>query len=105
MGSAGDLVKIVRRDDDAPGWIWCAHAVSGLAGWVPEAFLGCGDQPAAVLRRDYSAMELSVFVGQTLQTFESVAGWTWSVSTAGDGGWVPTHKLEILNPEGAIGAA
>ena len=94
VGTAGDAVKVGRRDDDAPGWIWCEHLVSGLAGWVPEAFLERGNEQVAVLRRDYSAMELSVSVGQTLIIFETVAGWTWCVSTEGDAGWVPTHNLE-----------
>jgi hypothetical protein len=94
IGTAGDTVKIVPRDDDEPGWIWCEHLVSGLAGWVPQAFLERSSEQAAVLCRDYSAMELSVSVGQTLIIFETVAGWTWCVSTVGDAGWVPAHNLE-----------
>jgi len=94
IGAAGDAVKLGRHDDDAPGWVWCEHSVSGLAGWVPEAFLEHGNEQAAILRRDYSAMELSVVVGQSLEIFETVAGWTWCASTEGDAGWVPTHKLE-----------
>jgi hypothetical protein len=97
IGTAGDVVKIGRQDDDAPDWIWCEHSVSGLAGWVPEAFLDRGNEhSAAVLRRDYSAMELNVFVGQILEMFETVAGWTWCASTPADAGWVPTHKLVIV---------
>jgi hypothetical protein len=72
---------------------------------VPEAFLERRHEQTAVLRRNYSAMELTVIVGQIVTMIETVAGWTWCVSTGGDGGWVPTHKLEITNPEGAIGSA
>ena len=93
IGAAGDAVKVVRREDDEPGWIWCEHVISGLGGWVPEAFVERINEQAAVLRRDYSAIELSVSVGQTLKIIESVAGWTWCVSTEGDAGWVPTHNL------------
>jgi hypothetical protein len=39
MGKAGDAVIVGRRDEEAPGWIWCEHATSGLAGCVPEVFL------------------------------------------------------------------
>jgi uncharacterized protein YraI len=95
IGTAGDAVKVGRRDDDSPGWIWCEHSVSGLAGWVPEAWLECGNEQVPILRRDYSAMELSVSVGQTLKICESVAGWTWCISTEGVSGWVPTQKLQI----------
>jgi hypothetical protein len=94
-GAAGDAVKIGRQDDEAPGWVWCEHAGSGLEGWVPESFIERGEGQTGVLRRDYSAMELSVFAGQTVKTFETVAGWTWCAATSGDAGWVPTHKLEM----------
>ncbi len=98
IGAAGDVLKIGPRDEDAPSWIWCEHSVSGLTGWVPDAFLEHQDEQAAVLRRDYSAMELSVFIGQTLQTFETVAGWTWCESSQGEAGWVPTHILRPNPP-------
>ncbi|WP_048880628.1 SH3 domain-containing protein [Acidocella aminolytica] len=94
FGTVGDVVKIVRREDDEPGWMWCEHSASGLAGWVPEAFLEREDEhSAATLRRNYSAMELTVVVGQSLMMFETVAGWTWCASAEGDAGWVPNHKL------------
>jgi hypothetical protein len=94
-GIAGDGVKIRRRDDEEPGWIWCEHSANGLAGWVPEAFLERRTAETAVLRRGYSAMELSVQPGQIVTIIETMAGWIWCVSDSGEAGWVPAENIEL----------
>ena len=95
VAALGEQVVVVRRDADAPAWLWCEHVRSGRAGWTPEAFLEQSDDASVGrLRRDYSAMELTVAVGEVVRAFETVAGWTWCVNADGLGGWLPDWKLE-----------
>ncbi len=90
-GMPGDVVTHHKRDDDAPGWRWCKHRVTGRSGWVPEAYLEILG-PQAILTRNYDAMELTVSAGETLAVLERVAG--WSLCRLGDDtGWVPDEKL------------
>ena len=95
MAVAGDRVNIDRRDD-APGWHWCKHASSGLAGWTPEAFLDFeAGRSTAVLWRAYSAMELTVVEGQAVTVLDTVAGWSWCDAGNGAAGWVPSDRLTL----------
>lgn len=96
-GCRGDRVRLDRVDPDAPGWTWCEHAQTGRDGWTPDALLeadGCG---FALLRRDYSAAELTATVGETLHAIETLAGWTWCERSAGDAGWISNSKIKQID--------
>jgi hypothetical protein len=88
----GDRVSVVRRDDEWPGFVWCI-ATDGGEGWVPEELLKFRAPSEATATAPYDARELTVVVGERVQTFDSLAGWTWCEATDGRAGWVPDRCL------------
>ena len=93
----GDWVRLGRADPDAPGWTWYEHPENGRAGWMPNALLAPDERGGAVLRRDYSAIELTVYAGNEVRAVEAIAGWTWCERPGSDAGWLPDGKLEYLD--------
>jgi len=93
--SAGEVVALGRRDDEWPGWVWCA-ARDGREGWVPEEFLGPVAEDRAAALRDYDARELTVRPGERVAVLDRAAGWTLC-RRGDDVGWVPDC---CLLPEG-----
>lgn len=94
VAQAGDRVRLGRRDDDAPDWIWVEHEQTELTGWAPVSFLEIGNTGDwAICKRDYAARELTVENDQLLETCGAVAGWTWCRAMDGQEGWVPSEKL------------
>ena len=45
-------------------------------------------------REHYSARELSIHKGETLNVIAILNGWAWSRRTNGESGWVPLRNLE-----------
>ncbi len=94
VADVGDRVRLKRQDDDAPEWVWVEHERTDLGGWTPKAFLETDETGCwAIFKRDYAVTELTVEVGQLVQTHESVAGWTWCKAMDLQTGWIPSHKL------------
>ena len=92
-GAAGDRLALGRCDDEYPGWIW-ATAADGRAGWVPENWLRVeGEQ--GVLRRNYTAAELPLTVGDIIIGEVELNGWLWATNAAGEQGWVPLDCLSL----------
>jgi hypothetical protein len=91
-GAAGDRVMPGRRDDDAPGWVWCEHAANGLSGWVPISFLDIRGGETR-LRRNYNALELNVSRNEVLEVAEIIEGWAFCSRENGTAGWVPIENL------------
>jgi len=61
--------------------------------WVPENWVEIeGEQ--CVLRRDYTATELSVEEGETVTVLLMESGWGWATKNGGQSGWVPLGHLE-----------
>lgn len=89
----GERVRMVREDDQWPGWVWCV-ADSGTAGWTPEPYLA-RDGEWARLTMDYDATELTVCPGDHLALHHEVNGWWWVTDGDGNQGWVPSAKLTI----------
>ena len=83
----GEHVKVGKRDDEWIGWIWCITE-NGNEGWASENILDI-NQSEAVVVSDYNATELSVVVGEELETFQRESGWVWCRRSNGDEGWVP----------------
>ena len=93
--SAGASVRVERPDDENPSWWWCV-AEDGRAGWVPESMLDPAPSPGVRARvtREYSARELSVASGDSLDVLEEFADWVFVRNTAGERGWVPVTHIE-----------
>jgi hypothetical protein len=90
-GVRGDVFTLGQRDDEFPGWIWTT-APDGRSGWTHESFLEMtGDR--ATLREDYTAQELTIRVGDTLEILREVGGWLWCRTASGNLGWLPASHV------------
>jgi len=91
---AGAAVKIGRRDDEFPDWLWCTDE-SGEGAWVPESYLHIkGDH--GIFNRDYNSCELDIDIGEELMILEEASGWFWCERQSGELGWLPVAKVEII---------
>ncbi len=89
---AGERLRVGETDEDNDAWVWCTGS-SGKSGWVPVAYLRL-DGEAGTALCDYSAVELSVRAGETLNVLEEEAGWVMARDQRGRSGWVPLENLE-----------
>lgn len=85
---------------DILGWIWC-KASDGRGGWVPEGWLERKDG-RSFLKRDFSALELSVRLGDRIELILSESGFVYGRTTAGEQGWVPDGVLALSATPGAL---
>lgn len=87
-------VKIGRRDNDLPGWLWCEDE-SGIGAWAPESYLDIkGDR--GIFKRDYNSFELDVDIGEELMILEEESGWCRCERDNGETGWLPIDKVEMI---------
>ena len=86
----GERATLTGREDIWEGhrWLW-AIAPDGREGWVPNTLLDADGYAG----QDYSAMELSCNVGQTLMTGVRTHGWVWCTDDSAGQGWVPVQCL------------
>jgi len=92
----GEKVKVgqeFKEDPDWKNWIWCEGNGNKKA-WAPKQYVNI-DGTNGIFNKDYSAMELSVQVGEKLVVFEIVNGFGTSEKTNGTRGWVPIKNMEI----------
>jgi hypothetical protein len=87
----GEVIRVTKRElwDDRYPWLWCVTA-TGKEGWMPESFVEINDEQAIALR-DYSAIELTVAIGDNLTIMDEVSGWYWVQSAHHEYGWVPVE--------------
>ncbi len=89
---AGDIIDVSDREDNWQGWIWvwCTNQ-SGKSGWVPKGYVV---QNGEIWRAcyDYSAVELSVEVGEKVEVLQQESGWIWCRNERGESGWVPAES-------------
>jgi hypothetical protein len=78
---------------DISGWVWC-KSPDGREGWVPEGWLEQKDG-RSVLKRDFSALELSVRPGDRIELILSESGFAYGRTAAGEQGWVPDGVLTL----------
>lgn len=94
---AGDRVTLGEKsqaDGPWPNWIYCVSLRTGKAGWTPVQLLAA-QGGTAVATADYNAWEMTVAVGDLLQSDRELNGWRWCLRQAdGQTGWVPTQCLE-----------
>ena len=87
VAAKGEMVTVDRADPDWPGWLWCTTR-QGKSGWVSARVLRrVGSE--AVLLDDFSALELTVDVGEVVQGSRVLDGWVWCRKHDGGEGWVP----------------
>ncbi len=92
---AGEIVQLGVRDEEWPDFAWVKTG-EGRAGWAPVAWLRpLGDGRAEALR-DYSAQELDVDSGESVQLHLEHGGWWWAERANGARGWLPARDLELL---------
>lgn len=90
----GHSLKIVKRDEEWPGWIFCENA-GGKQGWVPENNLKInGDQ--AVAQQSYVAREISVMEGEIVRIEKVESAWAWVTNMTNETGWLPLRNLKIV---------
>lgn len=91
------MIGLTGRRDIWEGhqWLW-AIASDGREGWIPDNLV-VEDNGTTIANRDYSAIELSVGVGEFVNTGESTHGWVWCRNKSGAEGWVPLRCLKASN--------
>jgi hypothetical protein len=90
---ANDIVRIGRRSEEWPGWVWCTGS-TGKGCWVPESLLVLHDEGlTGWLVREYSPMELNASPGEQLILYEELSGWWWASNACGETGWIPASHL------------
>jgi hypothetical protein len=93
---AGEHVLIdaeKTKETDILGWSWCTGPDS-RQGWVPNAWI-THQHGAAQIVRDYSALELTVKVGDRVTLHHSESGFVFVTHEDGAVGWVPDACLQI----------
>ena len=91
--AAGDSVRVIKRDPEFPGWLWCTDQ-RGKSAWVPESYLDLRGN-SGVLRQNYSSAELTVCAGEQLTLLKFECGWFWACRASGQPGWVPEKVIAL----------
>ena len=91
----GELVDIQHEDDTYRGWWWCV-ASDGRAGWVPLERLSRAVKAGtrAPMLADYTALELTVTLGEELVIEEELRGWMFVRNMSGVRGWIPASHTD-----------
>ena len=90
----GQSLKIVKRDEEWPGWVFCEHPI-GKQGWVPESSLKI-DGDRATAQQSYVAREISVMEGEIVRIEKLESGWAWVTNMTNETGWLPLKNLKIV---------
>lgn len=92
--SVGELYKGPER---WANWYLCC-ALGQEPGWVPMQVISLQEDGMGVATMDYTAQEMDVALGETVQGGRTLNGWVWCTSCAADRkGWVPEENLQMLN--------
>jgi uncharacterized protein YgiM (DUF1202 family) len=89
----GERISFEERESEWDGWLWCKKS-EGDSGWVPLSDLELTNGSATALR-SYSAMELSVKTGDSVQIERRESGWVWCRDKDGRSGWVPEENISL----------
>jgi hypothetical protein len=91
----GDEVMVdEHKRTDIAGWIWCTSR-AGKSGWVPRAYIDLQGS-AGKMQCDYSAVELTIQVGEILSVGKVESSFYWATNQSGQQGWVPMANVEQL---------
>lgn len=89
----GESVTVEERKTDWEGWLWATDR-SGKSGWIPKNYID-RDGTAGILRRNYSAAELTVESGISVEVIERESGWAVVRTENGHIGWIPEDNLGL----------
>ena len=81
------------KQTDFMGWTWC-RGPDGREGWIPDSWIN-RDIQGWHMRRDYSALELSVRKGDRFHLDFSESGFIFGRDAAGEAGWLPDAVLQL----------
>ena len=88
----GDELKVGRRDDEWPGWVFCEDT-AGRQGWVPEKYVRISGEKG-IAEEGYVAQELSAVEGEIVRVEKVERGWAWVRSMTDETGWIPVKNLK-----------
>jgi hypothetical protein len=92
----GTRVKVGKRSDESDGWtnwIYCYSLDGNSEGWAPVQIIQVESEYGIVLE-DYSAKELGVKKGETIEGDIELNGWVWcSKLNRSEEGWLPKEKM------------
>jgi hypothetical protein len=94
---AGDRVLIdpdKTKETDILGWSWCTGP-DGRQGWVPTAWMTHQDGAWQIVR-DFSALELTLTVGDRVTLHHGESGFVFVTHENGSVGWVPDACLQLI---------
>lgn len=93
----GDIVCLGEEFKDNemwPNWIHCVSKRTGKGGWTPIQILQI-DGGTGVATADYTAKEMTVAVGEAVNSDRELNGWFWCVRQSdGQSGWIPQNCLK-----------
>ena len=90
--TAGQTVRLGRRDADWPGWVW-ATSEDGRGSYVPEEVVDATESENAVVLQAFQAQDLSVKKHDLVSSLREVKGWHWCRNAGGQEGWLPAYLL------------
>jgi len=92
----GAIVMVGERSNSAgswPNWIYCYSLDGNGEGWTPVQIIQIESEYGIVLE-DYSAIELCVKKGDTVNGDIELNGWVWCSKLNGvEEGWLPKEKM------------
>lgn len=95
----GAVLTVKEKYTGEEGWEnWYKCSLPGQEdGWVPGQYLEWINDTSARAVESYSAKELDVDAGETLQGFKELNGWIWCARTSGnEQGWVPLMNIRKI---------
>ena len=89
---AGQEVCVGAPDRTWPGWVHVT-APDGRGTYIPAACLRRTGPMAAVVGERFDGTDLSVRLGDRVESLRETAGWHWCRNSSGQEGWVPGYLL------------
>jgi len=95
----GMKVKIGERSDSNgnwPNWVYCYGLEGQGEGWTPIQIIQI-ENDFGIILENYSAIELDVTQGETVEGDVELNGWIWCKKLSEfEKGWLPKEKLDSL---------
>jgi hypothetical protein len=92
----GAIVRVGERSNSAgnwPNWVYCYSLDGSGEGWTPVQIIQI-ETEYGIVAEDYSAIELNVEKGETVEGDRELNGWVWCNKVNGvEEGWLPKEKM------------